>query len=79
MPYYSITCVPANIKKSKKRVIYHTYKDCTVGVNIEIVNVKTGMPPHPRLCKRCAWLVTHKRGIPGIPSRRIKQLRKTAK
>jgi len=76
MPYYSITSVPSNIKKSKKKVIYHTYKDCAVGLSIEIVNVKTGVPPHPKLCKRCTWLDKHKRGKLGVPSRRIRQLRK---
>jgi hypothetical protein len=74
MPYYAVTSVPSNIKKTRKKVVYHTHKDCSVGTNIEIVNVKVGLPPHPRLCKRCAWLARHGRGVLGVPPRRIKQI-----
>jgi hypothetical protein len=67
MPYYSVKSIPKK-KKSKKKVIYHRCRNCSVGDNINKRNLRGGTPKRNAvLCKTCAKLLRNKICDFGIP------------
>jgi len=47
--------------------VYHECKNCYVGNNMVVGNLKRGRPRGATLCKICARLREEGKGIPGVP------------
>ena len=47
--------------------IYHLFKNCYIGNNIDPKNLREGQPRQARLCEVCAELQGDGKGVLGVP------------
>ena len=47
--------------------IYHLFKNCYIGNNIESKNLREGQPRQARICEVCAELQSEGKGVLGVP------------
>ena len=47
--------------------IYHLFKNCYIGNNIDPRNLREGQPRQARICEVCAELQSEGKGVLGVP------------
>ena len=47
--------------------IYHLFKNCYIGNNIDPRNLHEGQPRQARICEVCAELMSEGKGVLGVP------------